>query len=257
MKELGIESLRASSRKVGKLYPVLVDKNGDVVDGQHRLEADPDWPKIKLTDICSEKQKLLARIVVNVCRRTVPAREKRKILGDLAKIYLAEGERPGKIAQQIAEMTGMSYTWVMRYLPDRYKARPGLGGPSAALAVDKGKLFIDKSKVTQRVTLNFDDLFSKRTMSRILLKGYVNVNFVNFAFDRKMYDAFKIIGDKFGVTADVLISNALIHTLRQIKTSEPCQNYIATVSVVMRAHSCSDIGQKWSQFAFFDPQSIE
>lgn len=33
----------------------------------------------------------------------------------------------------------MSYRWVMTYLPDKFKARLGLGGPSKALKFDRSK----------------------------------------------------------------------------------------------------------------------
>lgn len=34
---------------------------------------------------------------------------------------LSEGVEPGKIAHKIGERTGMGYTWVMKYLPDKFK----------------------------------------------------------------------------------------------------------------------------------------
>ena len=108
--EPAICDLQYSSRRVGRLYPVLLDKDGNVIDGQHRLAADADWPKIKLDDICSERDRLLARLIRNVCRRTVSFNEKREILERLGGIYQEEGEKCGKLAQRIAEETGMSYT---------------------------------------------------------------------------------------------------------------------------------------------------
>jgi len=38
------------SEKIGQLYPVLVDAEGNVIDGFHRLEADPKWRTEKLLD---------------------------------------------------------------------------------------------------------------------------------------------------------------------------------------------------------------
>jgi len=113
--------LEATSRSVGRLYPVLLDRHGNIIDGMHRLKADKNWPKIRLENIQTEEQRLIARLIANVCRRHVPAKEKTQILARLAEIYQKEGVEPGKIAYKIAEKTGMSYTWVMKYLPDKFK----------------------------------------------------------------------------------------------------------------------------------------
>lgn len=119
-----ISDLRLSSQRVGRLYPVLLDKEGNMIDGQHRLAADADWPKIRLDYITSERERLLARLISNVCRRTVPPEEKSEMLERLGRIYLGQGERPGKLAYRIAVETGMSYRWVMKYLPNDMKTKP-------------------------------------------------------------------------------------------------------------------------------------
>jgi hypothetical protein len=43
------------------------------------------------------------------------------MLGRLGEIYLKQGVEHGKIAYKIAEKTGMSYPWVMKYLPEKFK----------------------------------------------------------------------------------------------------------------------------------------
>jgi len=43
------------------------------------------------------------------------------MLERLGEIYQKEGVKPGEIAHKIAEETGMSYTWVMKYLPEKFK----------------------------------------------------------------------------------------------------------------------------------------
>lgn len=100
----------------------------------------------------TEEQRLVARLISNVCRRHVSAEEKRETLEKLGENYLSEGVNRGKIAYKIAETTGMSYRWVMKYLPDKLKERPGLGGPSKGLKPDKGKEMAQKSKVPHLAT---------------------------------------------------------------------------------------------------------
>ena len=132
-----ITGLKASSKRVERLYPILLDKHGNIIDRGHRFAAEEDWPKMRLEHVETEEDRLVARLISNVCRRDVSAGEKSGMLGKLGELYLSEGLKPGKIAYKIAEETGMSYPWVMQYLPDKYKERLGLGGSSKALKFDK------------------------------------------------------------------------------------------------------------------------
>ena len=68
-----ISELRASSKRVGRLYPILLDRHGNIIDGLHRFEADGNWPMIVLENIETVKEKLVARLISNVCRRHVSA----------------------------------------------------------------------------------------------------------------------------------------------------------------------------------------
>jgi len=123
--------LRLSSRRVGWLYPVLLDKHGNVIDGKHRLAADANWPKMRLDHVKSKEDRLIARLICNVCRRNVSAGEKSEIVQELGELHVKAGVKPGKeLVSKISEETGMSYRWVMKYLPDNFKERPGVGGPS-------------------------------------------------------------------------------------------------------------------------------
>ena len=108
--------LRDSIKKVGRLYPVLVDAHGNIIDGYHRLAADPNWPVHKVEEIKDPVQLTIARLVANVCRREVPAEEKTKWLRQIAELT-------GWTPKQIAENLPVSYRWVMKYLPDEYKEK--------------------------------------------------------------------------------------------------------------------------------------
>ncbi|MHA1712025.1 MAG: hypothetical protein ACTSUS_08220 [Candidatus Freyarchaeota archaeon] len=82
-----VSDLKVSSERVGRFYPILVDKHGNVIDGMHRLEADESWPKMRLENVETGEQRLLARLISNVCRRHVPAEEKTEILERLGELY--------------------------------------------------------------------------------------------------------------------------------------------------------------------------
>jgi hypothetical protein len=107
-----VEMLRRTKEALGAFYPVLKDQDGDVIDGFHRLEADPDWPTVTV----SLKDKALlhvARLVTN-WRRDVSPEEKSRGLAIIA-------ERKGWGAREISENLGIPYTTVVKYLPDKYK----------------------------------------------------------------------------------------------------------------------------------------
>jgi hypothetical protein len=106
--------LKASLKEIGVLYPALADAEGRIIDGIHRLAADPRWPIFQLTDIKTLEQYLVARVIANMHRRDVPAEEKTKWLDELA-------EKTGWTPEKIAKKVGMSPEWVRLYLSDQYK----------------------------------------------------------------------------------------------------------------------------------------
>jgi len=69
-----------------------------------------------LPNIRTKAQFLAARLIANTQRRTVPAEEKSRWLGELAA-------ETGWTPRETAEKLGMSYSWVLKYLPDKYKSR--------------------------------------------------------------------------------------------------------------------------------------
>ena len=70
--------LRTSEDKVGQLYPVILAKDGKVIDGLHRLNIDSQWRTETLEHIDNREKFLKARIIANLHRRTVPASERKQ-----------------------------------------------------------------------------------------------------------------------------------------------------------------------------------
>lgn len=215
--ESSASDLRLSSKKIGKLYPVLLDRDGNIIDGQHRLAADANWPSMRLSHIGSEKERLLARLISNVCRRTVSAEEKQQALEDLGRVYLKEGEKPGRLAYRIAEDTGMTYRWVMKYLPEQMKSRPGLGGPPKLDRLDKSKEEIDMCKVERRSTSLLANLLSGNQERVVVVRTYVNASFVNLTIEKKFYESFEKLADKLNIAPQTLINNAMLMVLKEIE----------------------------------------
>ena len=212
-----ISELRASSKRVGRLYPILLDRHGNIIDGLHRFEADENWPKIVLENIETVKERLIARLISNVCRRHVSAEEKSEILGKLGEVFFSEGVEPGKIAYEIAEETGMSYRWVMNYLPDKLKARPGLGGPSKALKFDKRNEKTHKSKVARYAALENELSLSNPQHKILTVKNYANTKFVNIVLEKRFYTKVEKIAEKLGTKPDIIINNTLLLTLKKLE----------------------------------------
>jgi hypothetical protein len=206
--------LELSCKHVGHLYPVLMDKHGNVIDGNHRLVADKNWPKLKLDHIKSKKELVLARLVSNVCRRNVPRTEKTQMLRELGEIHVQEGVSPGKIPHVVAEETGMSYRWVMEYLPDDLKERPGIGGPRPSLKSFEGTEPIDKGKVAGPATGN--PRFLSMLLPKILeVKDYANTDFVHIVLERNFFAKIVRLANEVGTTPETIINNTLVSMLRK------------------------------------------
>ena len=104
--------IKKSVDKIGQLYPVLKSKDGKIIDGMHRKHTDKNWPEL-VVDV-SGYMTTVARIVANVQRREVSSKEKTAMLKELV-------EETHWTPEQIAENTGMSVSWVRKYLPSQYK----------------------------------------------------------------------------------------------------------------------------------------
>lgn len=116
------ESLEKSYRKYGPLYPILVDRDGNVIDGFHRLKIDKNWPKFQLEWADTPLKKEIAALISNVYRRDIHSAEITNRLNRIAEILLKEGVPKGKICEKIADLTGASLSWVRKYIGQEYKS---------------------------------------------------------------------------------------------------------------------------------------
>jgi len=106
--------LAKSSKKLGPLVPILKDKNGNIIDGFHRQNANPDWPTITVDSVDSDAKLELARLATNFCRRRL---EPSEIQNRLSFLVGKCGMKP----EEIAEQTGISLTTIYKYLPQELK----------------------------------------------------------------------------------------------------------------------------------------
>jgi ParB-like chromosome segregation protein Spo0J len=191
------QELKSSSKRIGQLYPILVDYFGNIIDGKHRFSVDEKWKSVRLEHIKTDKDRLVARIIGNNLRRTVSSNEKRELLGRLGEILLSEGIEPGKIAYKIAEETCMSYQWVMKYLPDRFKdcLQSERAKPALRRRAKKSKLLDPPEGV-------------------LSIRAYANTEFVNIVVKKPLYEKLEEKARKLETTPDKLIFNAILLILK-------------------------------------------
>jgi len=124
-----VENLRRSRELLGELEEVILDQNGQPIDGKHRLKAYPGW-KTK-TIPADRKTAILLRLHRNY-RRTVPRSEVKQILNELALTLEREGIPAENIAQEIVKLSPSSEPYTLSLLPRKYKQ------PKAVKAGEKG-----------------------------------------------------------------------------------------------------------------------
>jgi hypothetical protein len=117
------------------------------------------------------------------------------MLSMLGEIYLSEGVEQGKIAYKIAEKTGMSYPWVARYLPDKFKD------------------FVQSERRTGAVIRRITSEDPKRRVSfkleeppkdAVAIKAYGKTNFVNIMLEINFYKQLEETAKKVETPPDKL-----------------------------------------------------
>ena len=191
------QGLKSSSERIGQLYPILVDYHGNIIDGDHRFGVDEKWRRVRLEHIRTEKDRLIARIISNTVRRSVSSKEKSELLGRLGEIYISEGIVNGKIAYKIAEETGMSYQWVMKYLPDAFK----------------DYLQSERAKVAPRHGAGMRKLLDP-PKDMLSIKTYGNTDLVNIMVKKPLYKKLEKKAKELETTLGKLIYNAILLILK-------------------------------------------
>jgi hypothetical protein len=123
--------LKKSSGSIGQLYPVLLAKDGEILDGLHRIKSNRSWRTVTLTHIDTPEKKLIARLVANFHRRQISRDEKAEWINSLASFYQKQGlkvEGPrgkaqgsNEVAERIVAATGLGRRTVMTYLRQEFK----------------------------------------------------------------------------------------------------------------------------------------
>jgi hypothetical protein len=105
-------NIAASEDIVGPIYPILQAEDGEILDGNHRLLADPNWPR-QVIHTTSDKKKLLIRVHANDQRRDVPKEEKEQWVANARKLLQKDGAKGTQV--EIAKFLGFTTMWVSKY----------------------------------------------------------------------------------------------------------------------------------------------
>jgi len=178
---------KKSTKVVGQLYPVIVDQAGNVIDGLHRQQADPNWRTEVHPEIDSQEKFLLARCVANWHRRQVSREEKEEWINGLAEIYKKQGlkvraakgafaaQSPNEIANKIIAVTGLSMSTVLGYLRDDFKQKalartqhpprvPASQAIISKVGEDYGKKLVERHREEVKADLKTDVDFIAETV---------------------------------------------------------------------------------------------
>jgi peptide/nickel transport system substrate-binding protein len=188
------EELKSSAGKIGQLYPVLLDRHGNIIDGRHRLSANKRWKRMKLNYISTEEDLLVARLASNTVRRKVPKKEKTETLRQLGQLFIEQGVEPGKIACKISERTGMSYRWVAKYLPNQFKDESHL---------ERAKL------AARRAPSNMNTLMDPPP-GLLSIRPYANADLVNVVIRKSFYERINSVAQRLKTSPETLLYNALL-----------------------------------------------
>jgi len=117
--EFSNESLKKSMEKVGQLYEVIVAEDGEVLEGKHRKEVDPNWPT-KTVSAKTKIDKILVRMHAHH-RRRVPKEETQALMLELAREVESSGIPKENISSELAKRTPYSEQYIRELLPSEYK----------------------------------------------------------------------------------------------------------------------------------------
>jgi hypothetical protein len=116
-----VSEIRQSVEQVGRLYPVLVDQHGRILDGGHRKAADPNWPERRMT-VRSEQEALAIGLWANRGQPLTRKQQARvtELIGELAGTSQLKRERakdalvadPSRSNRDIAREIGCSHNTV-------------------------------------------------------------------------------------------------------------------------------------------------
>jgi hypothetical protein len=162
----------------------------------------------------SEEQRLLTRLISNLCRQDISSNEKTELIRKLGHVYLDKGVSSHELMKTISEKTGMSYRWVMKYAPNSLKVRPGLGGPKKLENIYK----VDEKFYLSKVEDYATDILLLEPGERVAtISTYSNTNFANLIIEQSFYTRLKAVARELEVDPSIIVNNALLLAYKRVE----------------------------------------
>lgn len=212
-----VKTIKDSSKKFGQLYPVLLDANDEIIDGEHRKQAIKNVSVVKLDSIKTKKDRLEARLVANHARKGQDASTWIPTLTELAKILAREGIE--KIGLEIAEQTGLPYRTLMRYLPDEFKdlaQSQRASKPRLPSGIQKEGEFETPSS-SEVITTKVESLPQDKNRPKIAVREFKNQPWNAIIVPKDFYGKLKETCDKKGVNLEEEVTLALMRLLEELR----------------------------------------
>jgi len=114
-----VKEIKTSETELGQIYPVVKDQFGNILDGFHRKQVNPNWKETKV-EVADPLHALRIRVHANAIRRTVEPEEKNEWIME-ARRLLNPDDPMQPSQEEVAEALGMSRQWVSKFetLPHR------------------------------------------------------------------------------------------------------------------------------------------
>lgn len=149
-----LAALDASIKADGVWNPVLVDEDGNVLDGHHRLKIDPNAPRKVVEGLKTDAEKRAFVFQSNNARRNLTPKQKKEQAAGMRKVAKAlRKQDPKKFTlQAVAERLGVNPSTVSRWLAPRkgtnlHVQNGSQSRPDARRKIPKG----DRTKIAKRV----------------------------------------------------------------------------------------------------------
>lgn len=117
--EFDHSALQKSIKKIGQLYPILVNEKGEILDGNNRVKDNTN-PEKKTVPTKNRYEDLMIRGNAHY-RRKVPMEETRRLIIEMAKEAEKLGTPKDEVAKQLFEDLPYSQGYIMMLLPTEYK----------------------------------------------------------------------------------------------------------------------------------------
>lgn len=130
----------AADPKVGQLYPVLVDQHGRILDGKHRLRADPRWVKSKPIQVENDAQAIAIARWAN-SGTPLPPKVERRIEELVLGAETAQARQRARIRNALLEQAGQDRPLSHNAIAKKFGIEPGkstylIGGECQKLIIE-------------------------------------------------------------------------------------------------------------------------